>query len=243
MNYQSIFENLSHLRSESKFNEASILVVENLKSHPHYQKIVFENNPIFWSDIRAGVCILTRRNSRDIEFLRRLWLDREFMFKFHRQMPELPDSDKELNQILDAEYFSVLSESNTLHWIVRDKKLNPWGLISLTDISLINRRGEVLIGVLSNAPLGLATAAMLMIFEFFFKVMKFNKLTSYVYEDNNYSFKSTLHLGFKIEGKLINHVIDPESGNFYSLNVFGLMAKDAFNPRNLALMKRLLVNK
>jgi RimJ/RimL family protein N-acetyltransferase len=243
MNYKSIFENLSHLRKEAKFNEASILVVESLKEHPNYQRIIFENNPIFWSDIKAGICTLTRRKSKDIQFLRRLWLDREFMFKFHRQMPELPDSDKELIKILDAEYFAVLSESDALHWIVRDKNFNPWGLISLTDISVINRRAEVLIGVIPNAPLGLSTAAMLMIFELFFKVMKFNKLTSYVYEDNNYSIKSTLHLGFKIEGKLINHVIDLKSGNFYSLSLFGLLAKDAFNPSNLALMKRLLVSR
>ena len=203
MSYQTIFQNLIRLRSESKFNEAYILAIENCKSHPKYYQIVFENNPIFWSEIKAGVCVLSRRNPKDIKFLRELWMNKEFMFKFHRQMPKLPELDIDLSQILNSEYLSAISESKALNWIIRDKKLTPWGLITLTDISLINKRSEILVGLLPNAPLGLSSAAMLTVFQFYFRVMKFNKLISYVYDDNPHSLKSALHLGFKMEGKLV----------------------------------------
>jgi hypothetical protein len=57
-------------------------------------------------------------------------------------------------------------------------------ILSLVDISLIHRRAEVMLGVLPASPLGLSTAAMLVIFQFFFKAMRFRKLYSFVYEDN-----------------------------------------------------------
>ena len=243
MSYQTIIQNLIRLRSESRFNEASLLAIENLKEHPKYYQIVFENNPIFWSDIKAGVCVLSRRNLKDIKFLRELWMNQEFMFKFHRQMPKLPTSDIDLSQILNSEYLSVLSESKALHWIIRDKKLTPWGLITLTDISLINKRAEILVGLLPNSPLGLSTAAMLAVFQLYFRVMKFNKLISYVYDDNQYSLKSALHLGFKIEGKLMQHVMDQNSGEFFNLTMLSLFKNDAFNACNSLLMKRLLVSR
>jgi hypothetical protein len=52
--------------------------------------------------------------------------------------------------------------------------------------------------------------------------------------------KSTLHLGFKIEGDLRQEIIDPKTGNFVDLIRTGLLAEDAFNASNIRLMDRLL---
>ena len=97
-----------------------------------------------------------------------------------------------------------------------------------------------MLGVLPGAPNGLSTAVMLILFQFYFKAMKFNKLYSFVYDDNIHSLKGTLHLGFKEEGRLRKHVIDPKSGEYVDLVQTGLLAEDAFNPTTKRLMQRLL---
>ena len=83
---------------------------------------------------------------------------------------------------------------------------------------------------------------MLILFQFYFKAMKFNKLYSFVYEDNPHSLKGTLHLGFKVEGRLRKHALDPKSGNHLDLIQTGLLAEDAFTPQTERLMRRLLTS-
>ena len=127
-----------------------------------------------------------------------------------------------------------------MHWIVRDPSGRPWGLLSLTDISLLHKRAEVLLGVLPGAPFGLAMAAMLMLFNLYFKANQFNKLYSLVFADNPHSLKGTLHLGFKQEGLLRRHTLDPTSQAYMNVIQTGLLAQDAFSPSNIRLMKKLL---
>jgi RimJ/RimL family protein N-acetyltransferase len=110
----------------------------------------------------------------------------------------------------------------------------------LVDISLTHRRAEVLIGIVPEAPLGLSAAAMLMLFQFYYRAMGFNKLYSQVYSDNPHSLKSTLHLGFTVEGVLREHVRDPRTGKFIDLSQTSLLAKEAFSEKNEKLMRRLL---
>jgi len=155
-------------------------------------------------------------------------------------MKQLPLDDEKLCKILNKENSALISETRSLHWIVKDKYAKPWGLLSLTDISLTHRRSEVLLGVLEGSQQGLAPAAMLILFQFYFKVIKFNKLQSLIYEDNYHSLKGTLHLGFKQEGYLKQHVIDPKSRKYVNLIQTGLVCDDAFTESNKRLMKRLL---
>ncbi|MEY3605706.1 MAG: hypothetical protein RIQ49_2738, partial [Pseudomonadota bacterium] len=77
-------------------------------------------------------------------------------------------------------------------------------------------------------------------FQFFFKAMRFRKLYSFVYEDNPHSLKGTLHLGFKVEGRLRKHAFDPASGDYLDLIHTGLLAEDAFTANTERLMRRLL---
>ncbi len=102
---------------------------------------------------------------------------------------------------------------------MRSRAGTPFGLLSLTDVSPQHRRAEVLLGVLPEAPFAIVTTAMLLLFQFFFRVVRFNKLYALVFTDNSHSLKSTLHLGFRQEG---------------------LLAQDAFSPGNLRLMRKLL---
>jgi L-amino acid N-acyltransferase YncA len=70
--------------------------------------------------------------------------------------------------------------------------------------------------------------------------MKFNKLVSFVYKDNPNSFKSTLHLGFVVEGELHQHNLDPETGKFIDVTQLGLNKGRAFSQSNQRLAQRLL---
>jgi RimJ/RimL family protein N-acetyltransferase len=236
----AIYRKSFELRSEYRFTEAynfiSNITYRNLIS----SLFIWAHQPILWSDITAGVCKLTRRKQEDAEFIAYLWKNKNFVYQFHRQSQDLTGDLELLKLTLDKEYTSTITELNQLHWIVRDKSGKPYGLLSLTNISLDNKSAEVLLGVESNAPIGLATAAMLILFQFFFKAMGFNKLYSFVYEDNPHSLKGTLHLGFKREGLLREHVIDPKSNKYVNLIQTGLLASEVDSISNQRLMNRLL---
>jgi len=227
------------LRIVRKHETAFELLSANLDS-AKYQNLLFENHPIWWAEVKAGICQLSRRSSKDLDFVRQIWAQKDFIYSFHRHANNLPNDSDKLAQLLDKEYLALVSESHAIHWIVKDMHGKPWGLLSITGISLIHKRAEVLLGILDGAPIGLSTAAMLMLFQFYFKAIKFNKLLSFVYEDNPHSLKCTLHLGFKEEGHLRNHVIDPLSSQFVNLIQTGLLAEDAFTEGNKRLMNRLL---
>ena len=229
-----------NLRINRQFQEAYQLVLSESIKLEGLKVLTWEHQQIFWSDIEAGICKLTRRNGNDATFIEKLWSNQNFIYSFHRHAAEIPKTKKELEEILEREFISTMGESKALHWIIRDNTSQPWGILSLTEISLIHKRAEVMLGVLPDAPNGLSTAAMLILFQFYFRAMKFNKLYSLVYDDNIHSLKGTLHLGFKEEGRLRKHVIDPKSGEYVDLVQTGLLAEDAFNPTTKRLMQRLL---
>lgn len=229
-----------NLRANRLFQDAYQLVVDETNKLQGFKGLAWEHQPIFWSDIEAGICKLTRRNGSDATFIEELWRNQDFVHSFHRHAAEIPQTKKELEGILEQEFISTMGESKALHWIVRGKNSEPWGILSLTEISLTHKRAEVMLGVLPGAPNGLSTAAMLILFQFFFKAMKFNKLYSFVYDDNMHSLKGTLHLGFREEGRLRKHVIDPKSGDYVDLVQTGLLSEDAFNSTTKRLMQRLL---
>jgi RimJ/RimL family protein N-acetyltransferase len=230
------------LRRQHKFREAYQLVHEATIDIRGRESLLWQHLPILWSDIQAGVCILSRRNGSDAAFIESLWRNQDFMYSFHRHASSLPTKRSDLVRILERDFVSTIDASRALHWVVRYKDSTPWGVLSLVEISLIHKRAEVMIGLLPGAPIGLSTAAMLMLFQFYFKVMKFNKLMSLVYDDNPHSLKSTLHLGFKVEGRLRQHVIDPRLGVYVDLIQTGAVASDIFNRTTERLMERLLSN-
>jgi len=237
---ENLFQKSQYLRAQYKFNEAFELVSKAVNQLKLPNDIIWTHQPILWSNISAGMCQLTRRQKKDAEFIVKIWENKEFVYQFHRHAPPLTMNIDSLRSILDKEYFATLSELNQIHWIIRDKSEKPFGLLSLTNVSLTNRSAEVLVGVLPESPLGLATAAMLIVFQFFFKSMGFHKLYSFIYEDNPHSLKGTLHLGFIKEGFLRQHILDPKTGKFMNLIQTGILSSEFETPSNMRLMDRLL---
>jgi RimJ/RimL family protein N-acetyltransferase len=227
------------LRAEGKFSESYQLVNSELGSSPEYASLIWQHQPLFWSNIHSGSCLLTRRHGADDGFLRALWSDLSFKQNFHRQAPDLPAGD-ELKRVLNLEFISLLSESKSIHWVIRDQKLRPWGLLSLTDISMQHRRGEVLIGLKEGAPIGLTIAAMLSLFQFFFGVINFQKIVALIYGDNPHALKVALKLGFTLEGHLKDHMQDPKSQTFVDLLQLGVFKENALSAGNTQLAMRLM---
>ena len=240
MKIESILEHSLALRRAQNFKQAFDYVTEALDAHAASASVIWQHNPIFWSDISAGACILTRRNSEDHAFIREIFAVPGFARSFHRNANPLPEDTKLLQHILNEEMVSTLSESRALHWVVRDASRRPWGLLSLCDVSLTHQRAEILLGMMPHAPMSLTASSMLMLYEFYFKFMKFNKLISFVYKENLKSFKSTLHLGFTVEGELLAHNLDPETGQFSDVIQLGLNRSQAFSDANQRLSRRLL---
>jgi len=197
-------------------------------------------HPLWRQNILSRSCILTRRKSEDAPFLRLLWSAPEFIDDFHPLAPPLPESDEELEKILQKEFSSTIDQSRSLHWIIRSADFQPWGLLSLCQISIQHRRAEVMLGVLPGKPFGLPIAAMLMTYIFFFKSIKFNKLCSLVFSGNQESFNTTRSLGFREEGVLMKHLYNPKIGDFCDVHQFGLLSTEAFSTKNSRLMHKLL---
>jgi diamine N-acetyltransferase len=230
------------LRSAGKINESFALVRNSSSSKQIPTSVVWQHQPLWWDDLAAGICVLSRRRGSDATFIQQLWADSEFAYRFHRLAVRIPPQLAELERILHSEYVSVIGDLNSLHWVVRDQQRRPWGVLSLTNISLSHKRAEVLLGVRAGAPFGLATAAMLLLFRFYFGVLKFHKLYTLTFDDNAHSLKGVLHLGFKQEGRLRQHFFDAATGKFVDMVQAGLLADAAFSAANRRLMQRLQFN-
>jgi len=197
--------------------------------------------PFWWRPLTSKRCRLRRRGPHDLQFIRSLWADSDFMYRFHRRAPALPDADERLASILTTELNHSVVSQRALHWIVEaDSK--PAGLLSLTELSTRDRRAEILIGVQPGTPSQIATAAMLMAFRFVFEIAHLNKLVSLVHADNAHSIKSTRHLGFSQEGLLKRQVFDASARDYVDLLQFALFAEEATGPSNQRLMRRLGVD-
>ena len=228
------------LRFSGNIQESFNLIKEQCSHLPNYKQLIFQHQPLFWSSMSAGICVLTRRNASDAEFIRKLWRDKEFKYRFHRHAPELPHSDEKLNLTLQTEFAALIGESRALHWIVRDVRSQPQGILSLVDISLMHKKAELLLGVLPSSPSGLSVASMLIIFKFFFNALRMNKLYVIVFSDNLHALKGVLHLGFKIEGEFKNELYDPSSNQLVDVTRLAINREAAFSEKNKKLMAKLL---
>ena len=226
------------LRATGRIRESFEVVQHPLTAAGH-SLLLWQHQPFFWEDIKGGNCMLTRRCARDAAFIRALWQDDIFVRQFHRVTTNIPQDLVALGRILDSEYVSLISDLGSLHWTVRDGNGSPFGVLSLTNMSLQHKRAEVLLGVRADAPFGLAPSAMLLLFGFYFRTLKFHKLCTLTFDDNQHSFNGVLHLGFREEGRLREHFFDAATGTFVDMVQAGLLAADAFSANNQRLMRRL----
>jgi RimJ/RimL family protein N-acetyltransferase len=228
------------LRSQGRIRESFELVRDTIGSEQ--PALLWQHQPLFWDSLVGGNCILTRRRGSDAAFIQALWQDSAFVQQFNRTAANIPQDHTVLERILNSEYASLVGDLSSLHWIVRDNQQTPWGILSLTNISVAHRRAEVLLGVMDGAPFGLATAAMFVLFGFFFRTLQFHKLYTLTFDDNPHSLKCVLHLGFRIESRMREHFREPASGHYMDMVQAGLLADEAFSTRNTRLMRRLNFN-
>lgn len=191
----------------------------------------------FWRAGRKGrrVC-LRRMNTSHFDFLFRCRSDTAF----HHQYNLFQDvSETAIRNDLKVAQAPPL-DSNKIEWVV-ERNGKAIGLAALVGLNLPNRRAEILVGFPENPPFGSATEATLLVLEFAFSIIRLNRVYSYVYSDNTDGARNTLHLGFKHEGALREHVYDPHKNRYLDLNTYGLLAKDYFrDPRIIRLTERLL---
>lgn len=233
-----ILAEAGRLRKSGRFSEAYQYVKAQVSDSSRIP--IWAHHPIFWKEMRAGSCVLQRRSQKDCQFLYSIWEEPGFIEKFNCLAPPLPQDSEELKTILDAEYHSTVDFSKELHWIVGDHRKNQYGLLSLVDISLAHKKAEVLIGVLPRTPAGIAPTAMYILFKFFFQILNFNKLYTYVAASNQHSLKGTLHLGFRREGLLKSEIFNPISGSYVDLIRTGIDKQEALTSLQAPLAKRLL---
>ena len=123
-------------------------------------------------------------------------------------------------------------------------RYTPIGLASLAEIHWVHRRAEILIGFPNATKFNgtrIPLTAMLMILDFAFNKIGFNKLTSVVYAENSYAQRSTLALGFKQEGFLKNHLFDQKLNRWISIYQNAMLIEEFGENTQLAkLSKKLL---
>lgn len=191
----------------------------------------------FWQQTCTGKrIVLSRMTSRHRSFLSFCRSNRDFQRHYHLFQDPSPEGiERDLREAERSPF-----ETKKIAWII-EMDDRPIGLASLVGIDFNNSRAEILIGVPDERTFGIGLEATLLAMEFAFSTVKLSKLFSYVYSDNPDSQKNTLHLGFRQEGLLRSHVIDPVSKQPLDLFVNGCLADEFFhNKKLMALANRLL---
>lgn len=232
-------------RSAGQLGQAQAWIRALAQQHPELQGLarqwLWTHHPMWWSTPTGRRCRLRRRGPQDLAFVRHAWADERFVASFNPIAAALPADDAALERILAREHSAVLSRVPSLHWTIEALTGEPFGMLSLTDISLAHRRAEVLIGVLSPPYRGAATEATLLAIDFAFGPMKLAKLIGLVPAGNAASLAASEHIGFCREGLLRQHIIDPRSRQPIDLVHMALLADDeAARSKQQRVRRRLL---
>ena len=190
-------------------------------------------------NISASRLSLIKRGGEHAGFVKQLWEEPNFRHHYNR----LQNIHADINQLandLDKEKAADVRRTRSSHWVITGPNQLAQGVLSLVDISDTHRRAELLVGVSQQAPQGTALSAVLICFQLFFHELHYDKLLSFIYPDNVHSLKSTLALGFKQEGFLRQHLVDPSTGKRHDVIQTGLLKTEAFSDRNKKLAKKLL---
>ena len=240
--HENLISKCNELRINHQFIDAFKKIEYELLKSPKDEtlnKLHFEYHPCWLTPIEAGHCRLTRRTGDDVDFIKLLYSDSSFLRKLNRNIEPNIYFEK-LNERLKFELTATISEYNSIFWIIRDHHSNPWGIIGLTDISLGNKRAEILCGVLNKAPKTIAVSSNLLLFHFFFNIIQFNKIIAFTYTDNPKATSNSIKIGFQKEGFFANHIWDSQDKKYIDLCQLGLLKENAFSKNNMKLIKRLL---
>lgn len=201
-----------------------------------FKQIRFKSQPIWFKSLEGRKVTLKRLNKDHAEFLKHSRQNRAFQnhLNVFKQ-----GTDEEVIKDLDAAQRSPV-DSRKIEWVIEQSQV-PIGIISLVDLDLRNKRCELLIGLPDEKGFGAALESTLLVLEFAFFSMQFERVFCYVYSDNPFAQKNVKHLGFTEEGRLRKHVWNSDLNQWLDLSINGLL-KDEFyeNTRLMKLFSRLI---
>ena len=219
---------------------------QGLKQNPNSQDIrhlFVQLHPAWIQPLVGGKLRLRIPVPTDEDFLMRCFTDQEFMNKYHRFMANSQTKQGIGNNLKQNPRYSVLKQK-AIPWLIEqaenpgheNSRYQPIGLASITEIQLLHQRAEALIGFPEPAHRGQGSplAAMLLILDFIFNRIGFNKLTSIVYGDNDYAQRTLLALGFAQEGFRPRQLRDLNTGEWLDIYDNGLLQSDFRNNTRLA---------
>lgn len=242
--WRQTLEEAARLRHAGEFARAREVIRQfkpaNSLEQRTTQTVAWAHEPFWWQIVAGRRCRLRRRSMEDAEFIRQMWADANFMSAFNRFARPLPAADSDLARLLAREHASIITDARSIHWTIETQDARKVGILSLVDASLANRRAEILIGVRNFPYSGIAAEAMLLAIEFGFGMMGLHKIYSLIYAGNEVSLRNAEHLGFEIEGRLRQHVVDPATKRPVDLIEVGLLRSDLTKPIFRKLSRRLL---
>ena len=237
------------------FKHARESILQGLTLFPD-QHVLLDR--LFIVDARWNKPLISNRihlsipSEEDFSFLQQCYENTSFMEQL-LPMGRRKQNPASLLQALRHNEFSV-AQSKTMHWIIKKEvqstdhqfpspvTLKPIGLASLIDIQIAHRRAELLVGFPDvGGRYKVSAIVMLLIFDFAFNQIGLHKLVSTVLANNQHSQRSTVAIGFSLEGVRRQHLRHPKTREWLDCYENGLVA-DSFraNPVIARLSKRLL---
>ena len=201
---------------------------------PHWKR------PIIGTSVKMEVWDVSH-----LDFLWYCFNQTDFLSRVGRHW-RIPPTTDALKQILRRRTTLPIDAIGSMDWVIcseRNKTWQPIGIIGLSDISYVHRRAEWYIGF-PNHTLGLtraATEASLLLLEFAFDHIGFERIVSLVYGNNPYAQKNSESLGFIREGVLRKHILDSATGKRIDVIMNACLKNDLDScERNSSLFFRLL---
>lgn len=193
---------------------------------------------------------LRRAQSSDVDFLLQCYGNAAFMDRYHLYIPRR-QSWEQLSRKLRQDELRHPCQSGSLDWLILKNEtagggasaVRPIGVANLVDIQFGHRRAEFLIGIPETADRSgsVGLEATLLVMDFAFNRVGLNKLTTYVYGNNQASQNNTLALGFVQESLLREQLSIPASDLLIDLYGNGMTLADfRCNTRLARLSRRLL---
>ena len=204
----------------------------NLKQTGNIINVQIKSNP--WSVPQIGVKLELRRISPEhASFIHGCYRNDAFMDMYRLNAPRKLNEDDIRERIaLEAKHSPEIL--GKIEWIIfrlpikADAAAMPIGLCSLVNHKPISRQAEFLLGFpdKKNLSIGIALESTLLCLDFAFNRAGIHKLICLVYAFNKYAQKNTLHIGFKQEGFLREHIWNSQKKSFVDIYQNGMLVDE-----------------
>lgn len=168
-------------------------------------------SPVGIKELQGNHVMLVRSAPEYTDFIYECYQDDDFM-DLYRLAQDRQLSKEQIRERLVDESSQLPQELSRIEWVVLKKLDNgdtiPVGIAALADYQTNHLRAEFLLGILDKhyRKGSLSIEASLLVLDFAFNQVGLNKVISFVYGYNDQAQKNTLHLGFKQEGLLEEHI-------------------------------------